>query len=81
MTAGLGLHYVTMSKVQSELAEGKQARLHWNDESQRVATQIAYHHKKWKSPALAEFLSTIQKHAAEWRNGAPYTAQTNLLSS
>ncbi|QQZ59941.1 LysR family transcriptional regulator [Paenibacillus sonchi] len=81
VTAGLGLSFLPMITVQSELAEGKLARLHWNDESQRVATQIAYHHKKWKSPALAEFLSTIQKHAAEWRNGASFTAQTNLLSS
>ncbi|MEC0169548.1 LysR family transcriptional regulator [Paenibacillus graminis] len=78
--AGLGLSFIPMITVQSELAEGKLARLHWNDESQRVATQIAYHHKKWKSPALAEFLSTVQKHAAEWRNGIADT-KTSLFST
>ncbi|MNI45361.1 HTH-type transcriptional regulator GltR [compost metagenome] len=76
--AGLGLSFIPMITVQSELAEGKLARLHWNDESQRVATQIAYHHKKWKSPALAEFLSTVQKHAAGWRAGTANTEHTSL---
>ncbi|NUU59494.1 LysR family transcriptional regulator [Paenibacillus agri] len=64
--AGLGLSFVPLVTVRSELAEGKMAKLNWNDESQRVATQIAYHHKKWKSPALAEFLLTVQKHGIEW---------------
>lgn len=65
--SGLGISFLPFITVKSELAEGKLGRLNWNDESQRVATQIAYHNKKWISPALSEFLVMIQKHAAVWR--------------
>lgn len=65
--AGLGISFLPLVTVRNELAEGKLGRLNWNDESQRVATQIAYHHKKWISPALTEFLSIVQEHASEWR--------------
>lgn len=66
--SGLGLSFLPFITVKNELAEGKLGRLNWNDESQRVATQIVYHHKKWISPALGEFLVTVQKHAADWRH-------------
>ncbi|MNI81482.1 LysR substrate binding domain protein [compost metagenome] len=65
--SGLGISFLPLITVRSELAEGKLARLNWNDESQRVATQIAYHNKKWISPALREFLQTVHNHAAQWR--------------
>ncbi|ETT70310.1 MULTISPECIES: LysR family transcriptional regulator [Paenibacillus] len=65
--AGLGLSFLPQITVKRELAEGKLGRLNWNDQSQRVATQIAYHNKKWKSPALSEFLRMVEKHAAGWR--------------
>lgn len=65
--AGLGISFLPLVTVRNELSEGKLVKLNWNDESQRVATQVAYHHKKWMSPALSEFLLTVQKHAAEWR--------------
>ncbi|MEK3904920.1 LysR family transcriptional regulator [Paenibacillus sp. FSL R7-0179] len=68
--AGLGLSFLPQITVQRELAEGKLSRLNWNDQSQRVATQIAYHNKKWKSPALSEFLRMVEKHAAGWREAA-----------
>lgn len=68
--SGLGISFLPLITVKSELAEGKLGRLHWNDESQRVATQMAYHHKKWISPALSEFLNIVQKHAALWREEA-----------
>ena len=58
--AGLGISFLPLVTVSSELAEGKLAKLNWNDESQRVATQLVYHHKKWKSPALREFLFTVR---------------------
>ncbi|WP_410511082.1 LysR family transcriptional regulator [Paenibacillus sp. BR2-3] len=65
--AGLGLSFLPLVTVKNELAEGKLAKLNWNDESQRVATQIAYHNKKWRSPVITEFLLTVQKHAAGWQ--------------
>ncbi|MEK5417101.1 LysR family transcriptional regulator [Paenibacillus sp. FSL L8-0708] len=66
--ADLGIAFLPLITVKNELSEGKLARLNWNDESQRVTTQIAYHHKKWKSPVLTEFLLAIQKHAEQWRS-------------
>ncbi|MCL6604743.1 MAG: LysR family transcriptional regulator [Paenibacillus sp.] len=68
--AGLGISFLPFVTVKSELAEGKLVKLNWNDESQRVATQLAYHNKKWKSPALSEFLLTVQKHALVWNGEA-----------
>ena len=64
--AGLGISFIPQVTVKSELSEGKLVKLNWNDESQRVATQVVYHHKKWISPALSEFLMTVQKHAEKW---------------
>ncbi|CAH1192435.1 HTH-type transcriptional regulator GltR [Paenibacillus auburnensis] len=68
--SGLGISFLPLITVRSELAEGKLARLNWNDEAQRVATQIVYHHKKWISPALNEFLNIVQTHAVKWREEA-----------
>ncbi|MGF7047381.1 DNA-binding transcriptional LysR family regulator [Paenibacillus sp. DS2015] len=65
--AGLGISFLPLVTVQDELNEGKLSKLVWNDENQRVATQIAYHTKKWQSPALSEFISVVQKHAIAWR--------------
>lgn len=65
--ANLGIAFIPLVTVNNELAEGKLCSLRWNDESQRVSTQIAYHHKKWKSPVLTEFLLTVQEHSEEWR--------------
>lgn len=65
--ADLGISFIPLIAVKNELMEGKLARLNWNDKVERVATQIAYHHKKWKSPVLTEFLSTVHKHAEQWR--------------
>ncbi|WP_340023837.1 LysR family transcriptional regulator [Paenibacillus sp. FSL K6-1096] len=66
--AGLGISFLPLITAQRELAEGKLALLNWDDQSQRVATQVVYHNKKWQSPALSEFLRTIEQHAALWRS-------------
>ncbi|KGE17218.1 LysR family transcriptional regulator [Paenibacillus wynnii] len=64
--AGLGISFLPYVTVKTELSEGKLMKLNWNDESQRVATQLVYHNKKWKSPALSQFLLTVHKHAGLW---------------
>ncbi|AJY76204.1 LysR family transcriptional regulator [Paenibacillus beijingensis] len=64
--AGLGISFLPLITVQNELREGKLAKLAWDDTSQRVATQIVYHMKKWKSPALNEFLLIVGRHASMW---------------
>jgi DNA-binding transcriptional LysR family regulator len=65
--SGLGISFLPLVTVKNEIAEGKLGKLKWNDESQRVATQIAYHNKKWKSPVITEFMHTVHKHAARWQ--------------
>lgn len=65
--SGLGLSFLPLVTVQNEVREGKLMLLAWDDKPQRLATQIAYHRKKWISPALREFLILVGQHAAEWR--------------
>ncbi|MDQ7093680.1 LysR family transcriptional regulator [Desulfosporosinus sp. PR] len=63
----LGLSFLPLITVQKEVREGKLTLLAWDDRPQRLATQIAYHKKKWLSPALGEFLLLVEQHAAGWR--------------
>ncbi|AFH59340.1 LysR family transcriptional regulator [Paenibacillus caseinilyticus] len=65
--SGLGLSFLPWITVRNEIREGKLAGLAWDDRPQRPATQIAYHTKKWRSPALHEFLALVDKHAERWR--------------
>lgn len=64
---GLGIALVPLITVQRELAEGKLCRLRWDDRSQRMTTQLAYHRKKWVTPALEELLRLLERYAADWR--------------
>ncbi|KAA9006577.1 LysR family transcriptional regulator [Paenibacillus spiritus] len=68
--AGLGLAFLPMVAVRSELEDGRLLALDWDDTDQRVATQVACHRKKWRSPALGEFLRTLHDHAGRWRSEA-----------
>lgn len=74
--SGLGLSFLPLIAVRTELREGKLVKLNWDDVSQRVATQLAYHQKKWRSPALAEFLELIQTYAKRWRSEGEKDAKT-----
>ncbi|WP_151736359.1 LysR family transcriptional regulator ['Paenibacillus yunnanensis' Narsing Rao et al. 2020] len=73
--SGLGISFLPLITVRKELEEGRLARLNWNHNMQRVATQTAVYHKKWISPALEEFLNLVQKHAARWREDITDTAK------
>ncbi|MFT9848928.1 LysR family transcriptional regulator [Aneurinibacillus sp. REN35] len=64
--SGLGLSFLPWITVEKEIADGTLRALNWNDESCRVATQLAYHKKKWISPALQEFLMLVETHARSW---------------
>lgn len=65
--SGLGLSFLPLIAVQNEVCEGKLVLLAWDDRQERLATQIAFHKKKWLSPALHEFLLLVGRHAAKWR--------------
>ncbi|WP_058304571.1 LysR family transcriptional regulator [Gorillibacterium timonense] len=64
---GLGLALVPLITVQRELGEGKLLRLKWDDRSQRMTMQAAYHRKKWVTPALEEWLKLLGRYAEGWR--------------
>ena len=64
---GLGLSFLPRISVRAELDAGKLTALDWNDESQRVSTQLSFHRKKWMSPALSAFAQTVRRHAGLWR--------------
>jgi DNA-binding transcriptional LysR family regulator len=68
--SGLGLSFLPLITVEKEIAEGKLKSLTWDDTHCRVATQMAYHKKKWISPALKEFLALVHKHAQVWKKAA-----------
>lgn len=65
--SGLGLSLLPLITVQNEVREGKLIQLAWDDREERLTTQIAYHKKKWQSPALHEFLLLVGRHAEKWR--------------
>jgi DNA-binding transcriptional LysR family regulator len=64
---GLGISFLPLITVQTELNDKKLAALAWDDTPHRVATQMVYHKAKWITPALREFLRLIREHAAHWR--------------
>lgn len=66
--SGLGLSFLPLITVSKEVQEGKLKVLAWDDRTQRLTTQIVHHRKKWLSPALREFLSLVELHAAQWRD-------------
>lgn len=65
--AGLGISLLPLISVRKELEDGKLSKLAWDDKPQRLETQLVYHRKKWRSPALIEFLGIVNRHAAIWR--------------
>jgi DNA-binding transcriptional LysR family regulator len=65
--AGLGISFLPLITVASELREGKLAALPWDDTATRVATQLIYHKSKWLSPARREFLRLVREHASRWQ--------------
>lgn len=68
VAAELGLAFLPWIAVRQECEDGRLVRLTWDDSDQRVATQVAYHAKKWRSPASEEFLRIVREHAARWQS-------------
>lgn len=68
--SGLGLSLLPLVAVKAELADGKLARLAWDDRPQRMVTLIAHHRNKVLTPALREFLAMVDRHAEQWQSDA-----------
>lgn len=66
-SAGLGLAYLPLITVRKELQEGRLAILNWAGIPDRITTRLAVHKRKWMSPALAEWIHLVRKHAEQWR--------------
>lgn len=65
--SGLGLSFIPLITVKKEVQEGRLKLLAWDDRPQRLTTQVVHHRKKWLSPAVREFLSLVELHAAQWQ--------------
>jgi DNA-binding transcriptional LysR family regulator len=65
--SGLGLSFLPLVTVQSEIQQGRLLQLDWDDRPQRLATQMAFHKRKAVSPALREFMCLARQHAVKWR--------------
>ncbi|MFC4766830.1 LysR family transcriptional regulator [Effusibacillus consociatus] len=64
----IGISFLPMITVESELKDQKLALLQWDETAVQVATQMVYHKAKWMSPALTEFIRIVRKHAEGWRS-------------
>jgi DNA-binding transcriptional LysR family regulator len=60
VAAGMGVSVLISVAVEAELADGKLAALRW-EEPFEVFTQMVWHEKRWKSPALRAFLQTARE--------------------
>lgn len=61
---GLGVSFLPYYSVIDEAGEGL-LRVKFPDSNQRFFTQIAYHNKKWLSPAMLAFLDLCNKYRQE----------------
>ena len=64
--SGLGIAYLPLMTVQSEVVEGKLKNIPCNAEMKQIYSQVVYHKNKWVSPALASFIEITMKHATNW---------------
>ncbi|HKH58441.1 MAG TPA: LysR family transcriptional regulator substrate-binding protein, partial [Rubrobacter sp.] len=60
VAAGMGVSVLISVAVEAEIEDGKLAALRW-EESFEVFTQMVWHEKRWKSPALRAFLETARE--------------------
>lgn len=58
---GLGIAYLPRMTVDRELEEGRLIQLPWLHHEDRVSTQLAWHKDKWRSPAMAEFVTLARR--------------------
>jgi DNA-binding transcriptional LysR family regulator len=60
VAAGMGVSVLISVAVEAEIEDGKLAALRW-EEPFEVFTQMVWHEKRWKSPALRAFLETARE--------------------
>jgi DNA-binding transcriptional LysR family regulator len=60
VAAGMGVSVLISVAVETEIGDGKLAALRW-EEPFEVSTQMVWHEKRWKSPALRAFLETARE--------------------
>jgi len=60
VAAGMGVSVLISVAVEAEIEDGRLAALRW-EEPFEVFTQMVWHEKRWKSPALRAFLETARE--------------------
>jgi DNA-binding transcriptional LysR family regulator len=60
VAAGMGVSVLISVAVEAEIEDGKLAALRWGEPFE-VFTQMVWHEKRWKSPALRAFLETARE--------------------
>jgi DNA-binding transcriptional LysR family regulator len=68
--SGLGLSFLPLITVESEIRQGRLSALAWDDRPQRLVTQMASHKKRVITPVMREFMCLIRQHAVKWREDA-----------
>lgn len=69
VTNGLGVSYLPYYAVREE-AEKDLLRIRFPKTDVRFFTQLAYHEKKWLSPALQAFIRLSEDESQKWDGGA-----------
>lgn len=59
--AGIGLSFLPLVAVETEIAQGRLIPLNWAGRDFQVVTQIIWHKDKWLSPALRAFLKVTRE--------------------
>lgn len=67
VNSGLGLSFLPLITVESEILQGRLTALDWDDRPQRLQTQMACLKKKVVTPAMREFMCLVRQHAVRWR--------------
>jgi DNA-binding transcriptional LysR family regulator len=63
---GIGMSFLPLVAVSQEVSIGKLIALPCNTSHTKMVSQIAYHRKKWLSPALKAFLSLTLETSESW---------------
>lgn len=66
--AGLGVAYLPLVTVQTELQQGKLVWLQVDSIQGQIYTQVAYSKKRWMTPAVREWLELVRKYEILWNH-------------
>lgn len=65
---GIGISFLPLITVYDEQQKGKIITVSCNNDHNTMLSQIAYHRKKWLSPALKALINLTLEHSKTWKD-------------